>query len=54
MNIDKNILFEKLNLFIKDKYTENDLDILLYVIKEIIYNDCSKNCIVKSDKSNWV
>ncbi len=53
MNIDKNILFGKLKTFLLEKYSDDDLDILLYLVKEIIYNDCTKNCLIKGKQSDW-
>lgn len=54
MNIDKNILFNNLKIFLEKKYKDDDLDLIMYLINEIIYNDCSKNCIIKSPKKLWV
>ncbi len=47
MNLDRNILFTKLQSFLQEKYQGDDLENLLYLIKEIIYNDCTKNCLIK-------
>lgn len=53
MNIDRNLLYKNLELFLKEKYKEDDLDLLLYLIKEVVYNDCTKNCIIKWHKKDW-
>ena len=55
MSINKNILFEKIMTAIeknKDKIY-NDYDILIYLIKKTIFNDPTKNCIIKGKKSDW-
>lgn len=53
MHIDKNILFEKLQIFIREKYKERDKELLLQLCQKIIYNDPAKNCSIKGKQSNW-
>lgn len=55
MSINKNILFEKLEQFIKEKYKHKqaDKDLIIKLCKQIIYNDPTKNCIIKGSKSDW-
>jgi RNA-directed DNA polymerase len=53
MNIDRNILFEKLKYFIDQKYCHKDKEVVLNLCKTIIYNDPTKNCVIKGSKSNW-
>lgn len=53
-NIDKNILYLKIVDFLNTKYSQDDLDIILYLIKQVIFNDCTKNCILKWNKHDWV
>lgn len=53
MSIDKNILFEKLKSFINQKYFYSDKLLLLNLCKTIIYNDPTKNCIIKGSLSDW-
>lgn len=54
MHINKDILFEKLQAFIKEKYFQKDKYILLNLCKQVIYNDPIKNCVIKSPKSKWI
>jgi hypothetical protein len=53
MHIDKNILFERLKILICEKYKESDKELLLKLCQKIIYNDPTKNCIIKGKSSNW-
>jgi RNA-directed DNA polymerase len=53
MSINKNILFEKLERFIKEKYYYPDKDLLIKLCKQVIFNDSTKNCIIKGSKSDW-
>ncbi len=53
MSINKNILYRKLENFIIDKYTTPDKDLLLKLSKQIIYNDSTKNCIIKGNRTDW-
>ena len=53
MHINKNILHKKLEKFIKEKYNKPDKEIILHLCKQIIYNEPTKNCIIKGKRSNW-
>ena len=53
MSINKNILFTKLEQFIKEKYQQADKELVIKLCKQIIYNDPTKNCIIKGSKSDW-
>ncbi|PWH85074.1 RNA-directed DNA polymerase [Brumimicrobium oceani] len=53
MSINKNILFAKLEKFIKEKYQSTDKDLLIKLCKQIILNAPTKNCIIKGYKSDW-
>jgi len=53
MNIDKNILWEKLSNFLIERYKESDLQTLLYVTKTIIFHCPQDLCIKKSDPEKW-
>ncbi|MBN2164784.1 MAG: RNA-directed DNA polymerase [Marinilabiliaceae bacterium] len=53
MSINKNILFEKFEQFIKEKYHHPDKDLIIKLCKQVIFNDPTKNCIIKGNKSNW-
>lgn len=54
MSIDKNILFKILEIFIKEKYKNSDLNLVLDLTKKITYSDPTKNCIIKGNKKNWI
>lgn len=53
MSIDKKILHTKLQNFVQSKYFEDDKNIILDLIKKVIYNDPLKNCTIKWDRNNW-
>ncbi len=53
MSINKGLLYKKVVDIIEKKYKKNDKHILIYLIKQIIYNDPTKNCIIKWKKTNW-
>lgn len=50
MSIDKDILWEKLKVFIEERYNADDKDIVLYLTEKIVFNEPQNNCIVKGDK----
>ncbi len=54
MSIDKNILYEKIkNYLIKQKNPIFDISIVLFLIKQTIFNNPVKNCIIKGKKQDW-
>ena len=55
MAINKTLLFEKVkNELIRQKHKINfDLPLVLYLIDKTIYNDPTKNCIIKGKKEDW-
>lgn len=53
MSIDKEILWNKLQIFINNNYFVSNKDLLLWLVEKVIFNDPTKNCILKSDKSQW-
>jgi len=53
MSINKNILFSKLEQFITEKYLQPDKELILKLCKQIVYNDPTKNCIIKGHKNDW-
>ena len=53
MSINKSILFAKLEKFINEKYQATDKDLLIKLCKQVIFNDPTKNCIIKGNKSDW-
>jgi hypothetical protein len=53
MHINRNILFENLQLFINQNYKFEDKVLVINLCQKIIYNDPTQNCIIKGKKSNW-
>jgi len=53
MHINKDILFEKLSAFIKQRYFQADKELLLDLCRKIIFYDPTQNCIIKGKRSNW-
>lgn len=56
MTINKKLLYEKLSLFIDEKYITNDVrqrNFLKWVIKLIVYNEPQNNCIMKQSWHHW-
>ncbi|WP_430401190.1 RNA-directed DNA polymerase [Flavobacterium sp.] len=53
MSIHKNILFAKLEQFIKEKYQNANRELIVKLCKQVIFNDPTKNCIIKGNKSDW-
>lgn len=53
MHIDKNMLFERLETFILKKYEEQDKNLVIDLCKKLIFNDPTKNCIIRGKKENW-
>jgi len=53
MHINRQILFDRLQQFIRNKYQENDILLLTELCKIVIFNDPTKNCIIKGRKKDW-
>lgn len=53
MSIDKQILWNMLERFIWENYTEPDLDIILYLTKKIVFHAPEENCVRHSPMSAW-
>ncbi len=53
MSIDKVILWDKLERFIREKYYAQDKDLILHLCKQIIFNNPVENCIIRGKRSNW-
>lgn len=53
MSINKSILYNRLSDFITSKYMGNDVSLVLYLCRTIIFNDPTKNCILKGGRSSW-
>jgi len=53
MSINKNILFTKVEQFIKEKYHDTDKELILKLCEKIIFNDPTKNCIIQGKHTDW-
>lgn len=57
MNIDKSLLYERLSSFLDRKYLplagDGDISFEKYLLREIIFNDPSKNCVRRSPLCEW-
>ena len=53
MHIDKNILFNRLQSFINEKYIAPDKELLIELCKKVIDNDPTKNCFIKGNQTDW-
>ena len=53
MSINKNILFEKLEHFIQQKYKAPDKELIIELCRKVIFNDPTQNCTIKGKRSNW-
>lgn len=53
MSISKELLYDRLETFLRKRYRENDLSMLLYLLRETIFNCPEKNCIRRSPVSHW-
>ncbi|NVP17945.1 hypothetical protein HUU51_04475 [Candidatus Gracilibacteria bacterium] len=54
MNINKDLLYKKVEKIISNNYFLDDKDLILSLIYKIIYNNPTKNCIIKGQKTDWV
>lgn len=53
MSIDKTILYRMLREFIDEKYHQPDKQILLRLIKQIVFNCPEDNCVIKGNRADW-
>ncbi len=53
MSIDQRILHRKLVDYLRSSYTEADLEVLLVLCNLIIFNDPTKECVIRSPRSLW-
>ena len=53
MSIDINVLWQKLEPFIQEKYQGNDKELLLYLTKKTIFHRPQKHCIRKGNLDLW-
>ena len=53
MHIHRGILFEKLSQFIASHYVEDDWRLVLEIARKIIFNEPTRNCIIKGSDKDW-
>ena len=54
MSIDRKILFEKVERIVRSgKLGKEITDLSIYLLREIIFNDPTVNCLSKGDPKNW-
>lgn len=53
MSINKNILFEKLEYFIQQKYNATDKELIIELCRKVIFNDPTQNCTIKGKHRDW-
>ena len=53
MHINKDLLFGWLQQFIHEKYEAVDKELVLELCSKIIFNDPTKNCVIKGSKQAW-
>lgn len=54
MSIDQDLLWKKVERFIKREYRGNDEEILLYLLKKVVYDKPQNNCIRVCPKDEWI
>ena len=53
MNINKNLLYEKVKSLIQRKYAGDDWETLLFLSKTIIKNCPERHCVIKGSRRDW-
>lgn len=53
MAIDKGILWVRLREFIEQYYLGVDLELLLFLCHRVLFNNPTKNCLIKGSRKNW-
>ncbi len=53
MSINKSILYNRLSDFVTSKYSGDDVSLVLYLCRTIIFNDPTKNCMLKGGRNSW-
>lgn len=53
MSMDKALLYEMLDIFIRDNYKGNDIECLLYITRVIVFHCPQDNCIRRSAVEKW-
>lgn len=53
MHIDRRILFERVRTFVNNNYIFDDKNLVIDICKRIIFNNPTKDCIIKGSIKNW-
>jgi hypothetical protein len=53
MHINRNLLFDELACFIHANYTNSDKELVLRITRQIVFNDPTKNCLIKGYRYQW-
>ncbi len=53
MSMDKALLYEMLDIFIRDNYKGDDIECLLYITRIIVFHCPQDNCIRRSNIEKW-
>lgn len=53
MNISKELLYRRMEVFLRERYRGSDLEMVLYLLRETIFNCPEKNCIRRCLVSHW-
>lgn len=53
MSIDKRMLYECIERFLKERYRGNDLQMLLWLLRKTIFNRPERNCVLKVPRWRW-
>lgn len=53
MDISKTLLYGRMEEFLRKTYRENDLEMLLYLLRETLFNRPEKDCIRRCPASHW-
>ena len=53
MNIDQKLLFTRLQNFLREKYHEEDREIIISLCRKVIFNEPACHCYTRGRKSDW-
>lgn len=55
MSIDRSVLYQKIEKTLDRfrKMADFDIDLILYLIRRVIFHDSTKNCTIKGTRDNW-
>jgi RNA-directed DNA polymerase len=53
MHINQDLLFRRLKEFILENYHQQDQNLIITLCKKVIFNNPTKNCVIKSSQKEW-